>query len=172
MDKLYAGLPDVRVPLNVFSSWGGLSCYIKLTSAPGTIIRLTVNILDMEPSDCIYDSLIVYDALLPMRAKTLHRFVFKLGSYSNIATNTWTSWIYSKEDIICSKCVCTVSVFFPVGCVRQYGFPSLSSPPLTSCCSPSDSRKATRASEGSSRPFLRRVCAYVCVRECEKGKHL
>lgn len=81
MDKLYAGLPDVRVPLNVFSSWGGLSCHIKLTSAPGTVIRLTAVSLDIEPSDCIYDALTVYDALLPMRAKTLHRFVFKSGWY-------------------------------------------------------------------------------------------
>lgn len=77
VDKMYAGLPDVRVPLNVFSSWEGLNCHIKLTSAPGTIIRLTVDSLDIEPSDCIYDALTVYDALLPMRAKTLHRSVFE-----------------------------------------------------------------------------------------------
>lgn len=81
MDKLYAGLPGVRVPLNVFSSWGGLSCHIKLTAAPGSIIRLTVNSLDIEPSDCIQDALNVYDALLPMRAKSLHRFVFQNSGY-------------------------------------------------------------------------------------------
>lgn len=73
MDKLYAGLPEVKVPLNVYSSWGGLSCHIKLTSVPGSIIRLTVSSLEIEPTDCIYDALILYDALLPMRAKALHR---------------------------------------------------------------------------------------------------
>ncbi|XP_065114292.1 transmembrane protease serine 7 [Paramisgurnus dabryanus] len=74
VDKLYAGVPDVTVPLNVFSSWGGLSCHIKLTSAPGSIIRLTVRSLRIEPSDCVYDALTVYDALLPMRGMILYRF--------------------------------------------------------------------------------------------------
>ncbi|TRY78991.1 hypothetical protein DNTS_005025 [Danionella cerebrum] len=74
VDKLYAGIPGVSVPLNVFSSWGGLSCYIKLTSAPGSIIQLTVKSLRIEPSDCIYDGLTVYDSLLPMRALVLYRF--------------------------------------------------------------------------------------------------
>uniref|UniRef100_A0A8B9K1I4 Transmembrane serine protease 7 n=1 Tax=Astyanax mexicanus TaxID=7994 RepID=A0A8B9K1I4_ASTMX len=82
VDKLYAGLPEVKVPLNVFSSWGGLSCHIKLTSAPGTIIRLTVNSLDIEPTDCIYDAITVYDSLLPMRIKTLHRSVTATRSFS------------------------------------------------------------------------------------------
>ncbi|XP_066502487.1 transmembrane protease serine 7 [Hoplias malabaricus] len=90
VDKLYAGLPDVMVPLNVFSSWGGLSCTIKLTSAPGSIIRLTVSSLSIEPTDCIYDALTVYDALLPMRVKILHRqcesvrVPFSLVSTSNV----------------------------------------------------------------------------------------
>ncbi|TSK98457.1 Transmembrane protease serine 7 [Bagarius yarrelli] len=84
VDKLYAGLPDVRVPLNVFSSWGGLSCHIKLTSSPGTIIRLTVNSLDIEPSDCIHDALNVYDALLPMRAKSLHRYCGRYVSHATV----------------------------------------------------------------------------------------
>lgn len=75
VDKLYAGVPDVSVPLNVFSSWGSLSCYIKLTSAPGSVIRLTVKSFRIDPSDCIYDSLTVYDSLLPMRGMILNRFV-------------------------------------------------------------------------------------------------
>ncbi|XP_073796774.1 transmembrane protease serine 7 isoform X2 [Danio rerio] len=74
VDKLYAGVPGVNVPLNVFSSWGGLSCYIKLTSVPGSVIQLTVKSLRLDPSDCIYDALIVYDALLPMRGMILYRF--------------------------------------------------------------------------------------------------
>uniref|UniRef100_A0A671RUU3 Peptidase S1 domain-containing protein n=1 Tax=Sinocyclocheilus anshuiensis TaxID=1608454 RepID=A0A671RUU3_9TELE len=65
-------VPDVSVPLNVFSSWGGLSCYIKLTSIPGSVIRLTVKSLLIDPSACIYDALTVYDALLPMRGMILY----------------------------------------------------------------------------------------------------
>lgn len=73
VDKLYAGVPDVSIPLNVFSSWGGLSCYIKLTSAPGSVIRLTVKSFRIDPSDCVYDALTVYDSLLPMRGMILYR---------------------------------------------------------------------------------------------------
>ncbi|XP_063063578.1 transmembrane protease serine 7 [Engraulis encrasicolus] len=72
-DKLYSSLAEVMVPLKVFSSWGGLSCHIKLTSAPGTLIRLTIKSLHMEPSSCLTDSLTVYDTLLPMRGRILHK---------------------------------------------------------------------------------------------------
>ncbi|XP_012995091.2 transmembrane protease serine 7 isoform X2 [Esox lucius] len=73
VDKLYASVPGSRVPLNVYSSWGGLSCFVKLTSAPGSLIRLTISSLLIEPSDCVSDAFTVYDALLPMRGRTLYR---------------------------------------------------------------------------------------------------
>lgn len=73
VDKLYANLPGARVPLNVFSSWGGVSCHVKLTGAPGSLIRLTVTSFLIEPSDCVSDALTMYDALLPMRGRVLHR---------------------------------------------------------------------------------------------------
>ncbi|KAL1006499.1 hypothetical protein UPYG_G00073150 [Umbra pygmaea] len=73
VDKLYASGPGSKVPLNVYSSWGGLSCFIKLTSAPSSLIRLTINSLLIEPSDCASDALTVYDALLPMRGRILYR---------------------------------------------------------------------------------------------------
>ncbi|XP_036790880.1 transmembrane protease serine 7 [Oncorhynchus mykiss] len=73
VDKLYASLPGSSVPLNVYSSWGGLSCYVKLTSTPGSLIRLTITSLHIEPSDCVSDALTMYDALLPMRGRTLYR---------------------------------------------------------------------------------------------------
>lgn len=73
MGKLYANLPGLSVPLNVFSSWGGVSCHVKLTSAPGSLIRLTVASFLIEPSDCVSDGLTAYDALLPMRGRILHR---------------------------------------------------------------------------------------------------
>lgn len=73
MDKLYANLPGVSVPLNVYSSWGGVSCHVKLTSVPFSLIRLTVSSFLIEPSDCVSDAVVVYDALLPMRGRILHR---------------------------------------------------------------------------------------------------
>ena len=73
VDKMYASLPGARVPLNVFSSWGGVSCHVKLTAVPGSLIRLTIASFLIEPSDCVSDALTVYDALLPMRGRILHR---------------------------------------------------------------------------------------------------
>lgn len=75
VDKLYANLPGVRVPLNVFSSWGGVSCHVKLMTVPGSLIRLTFTSFIIEPSDCVSDALTVYDALLPMRGRILYRWV-------------------------------------------------------------------------------------------------
>ncbi|KAF3836505.1 hypothetical protein F7725_029063 [Dissostichus mawsoni] len=59
VDKLYASLPGASVPLNVFSSWGGVNCHVKLTSVPGSLIRLTVTSFLIEPSDCVSDALTV-----------------------------------------------------------------------------------------------------------------
>lgn len=79
MDKLHANLPGARVPLNVFSSWGGVSCHVKLTTTPGFLIRLSVASFLIEPTDCVSDALTVYDALLPMRGRILHRCAASLG---------------------------------------------------------------------------------------------
>lgn len=73
VEKLYANLPGTSVPLNVYSSWGGVNCHVKLTSVPGSLIRLTVISFLIEPTDCVNDALTVYDALLPMRGRILHR---------------------------------------------------------------------------------------------------
>nr|XP_020455605.1 transmembrane protease serine 7 isoform X2 [Monopterus albus] len=90
VDNMYANLHGARVPLNVFSSWGGVSCHVKLTAVPGSLIRLTIASFLIEPSDCVDDALIVYDALLPMRGRILHSLcepvssVFSLVSTSNV----------------------------------------------------------------------------------------
>ncbi|XP_034025406.1 transmembrane protease serine 7 isoform X2 [Thalassophryne amazonica] len=90
VDKMFANLLGARVPLNVFSSWGGVSCHIKLTSIPNSLIRLTIASFLIEPSACVNDGLTVYDALLPMRGRILHRLCdpvsssFSLVSTSNV----------------------------------------------------------------------------------------
>ncbi|XP_026217836.1 transmembrane protease serine 7 [Anabas testudineus] len=88
VDKMYANLQGASVPLNVFSSWGGVSCHIKLTAAPGSLIRLTVTSFFIEPSDCVDDALIVYDALLPMRGRILLSLCEPVSSsFSLVATS-------------------------------------------------------------------------------------
>ncbi|XP_023805891.1 transmembrane protease serine 7 [Oryzias latipes] len=90
VDKLYANLPGASVPLNVYSPWGGVNCHVKLTSVPGSLIRLTVTSFVIEPTDCVNDALTVYDALLPMRGRILHRLCelvstsFSIVSTSNV----------------------------------------------------------------------------------------
>lgn len=118
MDKLYANLPGARVPLNVFSSWGGVSCHVKLTTSPGFLIRLTVSSFLIEPTDCVSDSLTVYDALLPMRGRILHRCAVSLGLFLHIAT----SILKNPPRFMW----CLVLFFVDAaGCVRQCPAPSL-----------------------------------------------
>ncbi|XP_028288326.1 transmembrane protease serine 7 [Parambassis ranga] len=88
VDKMYANLPGARVPLNVFSSWGGVNCHVKLTSVPGSLIRLTVTSLVIEPSGCVNDALTVYDALLPMRGRILHRVCEPVSSSFSIVSTS------------------------------------------------------------------------------------
>ncbi|XP_019750472.1 transmembrane protease serine 7 [Hippocampus comes] len=88
IDKLYASLPGARVPLNVFSSWGGVRCHVKLTAVPGFLIRLTVASFQIEPSDCVHDALTVYDALLPMRGRVLHRLCAPLSSSISLVSTS------------------------------------------------------------------------------------
>ncbi|KAM9333600.1 transmembrane protease serine 7 [Pholidichthys leucotaenia] len=85
VDKMYANLPGIRVPLNIFSSWGGVNCHVKLTAVPGSLIRLTVTSFVIEPSDCVSDALTVYDALLPMRGRILHRLCEPVSTSSSIS---------------------------------------------------------------------------------------
>ncbi|TKS87754.1 Transmembrane protease serine 7 [Collichthys lucidus] len=88
VDKLYANLHGARVPLNVFSSWGGVTCHVKLTSIPDSLIRLTITSFLIEPSDCVNDALTVYDALLPMRGRILHRLCEPVSSSFSIVTTS------------------------------------------------------------------------------------
>ncbi|MEQ2286387.1 hypothetical protein AMECASPLE_001993 [Ameca splendens] len=88
VDKLYANLPEVSVPLNVYSSWGGVNCHVKLTSLAGSLIRLTVTSFLIEPTDCVNDGLTVYDALLPMRGRILHRLCAPVSSSFSIVSTS------------------------------------------------------------------------------------
>ncbi|KAL4001023.1 hypothetical protein ACER0C_006322 [Sarotherodon galilaeus] len=88
VDKMYANLPGVTVPLSVFSSWGGVNCHVKLTAVPGSLIRLTITSFVIEPSDCVNDALTVYDALLPMRGRILHSLCEPVSSAVSIVSTS------------------------------------------------------------------------------------
>ncbi|KAM6900144.1 transmembrane protease serine 7 [Xenentodon cancila] len=88
VDKLYANLPGVSVPLNVYSSWGGVNCHVKLTAVPGSLIHLTVTSFLIEATDCVNDALTVYDALLPMRGRVLHRLCEPVSSSFSIVSTS------------------------------------------------------------------------------------
>ncbi|XP_053716079.1 transmembrane protease serine 7 [Synchiropus splendidus] len=88
VDKLYANLPGVNVPLNIFSSWFGVSCHVKLTAPPGFLIRLTITSFLIEPSDCVNDALTAYDALLPMRGRILHRLCAPVSSPMSLVSTS------------------------------------------------------------------------------------
>ncbi|KAM9774494.1 transmembrane protease serine 7 isoform X2 [Syngnathus typhle] len=88
VDKLYASLPGVSVPLNIFSSWGDVRCHVKLTAVPGFLIRLTIASFQMDPSDCVHDALTAYDALLPMRGRVLHRLCTPVSSSISLVSTS------------------------------------------------------------------------------------
>lgn len=116
MDKLHANLPGAKVPLNIFSSWGGVSCHVKLTTTPGFLIRLTVSSFLIEPSHCVSDALTVYDTLLPMRGRILHRCAASLGLFLHITTSTLKTALAHVGVLL---------FVGAAGCVRRCPAPSL-----------------------------------------------
>ncbi|XP_061778466.1 transmembrane protease serine 7-like [Nerophis ophidion] len=147
VDKLYANLPGASVPLNVFSSWGGVRCHVKLTAVAGFLIRLTVDSLRIEPSDCVNDALTVYDALLPMRGRVLHRMceslsgVVSLVSTSNVMLlslamtsghKSFTGHFEAVAQEVCTSHIETKSQADMTGHIYSPFHPSLM-PPHCSC---------------------------------------
>uniref|UniRef100_A0A7N8YHF0 Transmembrane serine protease 7 n=1 Tax=Mastacembelus armatus TaxID=205130 RepID=A0A7N8YHF0_9TELE len=109
VDKMYANIHGARVPLNVFSSWGGVNCHVKLTAFPGSLVRLTVTSFLIEPSDCVNDALIVYDALLPMRGLCLFLSLSVCMSYiDTLLEPDITHQIYSPfhPSLLPHQCSC------------------------------------------------------------------
>ncbi|XP_013857713.1 transmembrane protease serine 7 [Austrofundulus limnaeus] len=142
VDKLYANLPGVSVPLNVFSSWGGVSCHVKLTSAPGSLIRLVVSSFLIEPTDCVDDALVVYDALLPMRGRILHSLCEPVSSSISIVSTSNVMLLSFRmsdnksfkgyfEAIAEEKCVSEVETQ-PEGQIYSPFYPSML-PPECAC---------------------------------------
>ncbi|KAJ8413193.1 hypothetical protein AAFF_G00091890 [Aldrovandia affinis] len=147
VDKLYANLPGAKVPLNVFSSWGGLSCHVKLTTSPGSLIRLTITAFQIEPSDCVRDSLTVYNALLPMRGRTLYRVcepvlhILSLVSTGNVMLLSFRLSQGSKsfrghfQAIVHESCLSVIQLQSEAGLggeIRSPFYPSLL-PPYCTC---------------------------------------
>ncbi|KAL2085199.1 hypothetical protein ACEWY4_018519 [Coilia grayii] len=146
-EKMYSSLPEVMVPLKVFSTWGGLSCHIKLTSAPGTLIRLTIKSFHIDPSSCVTDSLTVYDALLPMRGRVLHRACEPVSQSVSMVSTSNAMLLFFKftqgsksffghfeaiPDKMCLHMIKTTASASPEGQLTSPFYPSLL-PPQCAC---------------------------------------
>ncbi|XP_037550027.1 transmembrane protease serine 7 [Nematolebias whitei] len=142
VDKLYANIPGVSVPLNVYSSWGGVNCHVKLTSAPFSLIRLTVSSFLIDPTDCVSDAVVVYDALLPMRGRILHSLCERVSSsFSVVSTSNVMLLSFRMSDnksfkgyfeaIAEEKCLSQIETQ-PGGQIYSPFYPSLL-PPKCSC---------------------------------------
>ncbi|XP_072116359.1 transmembrane protease serine 7 [Mobula birostris] len=80
IDK-YAERAGTSVPLNFSAASGRVNCYFRLTSLLGYVIRLYVTSLQIEPDNCITDSLYIYDSLMPIRSRKLYRTCEPFGSF-------------------------------------------------------------------------------------------
>uniref|UniRef100_A0A8C4ZLC2 Transmembrane protease serine 7 n=1 Tax=Gadus morhua TaxID=8049 RepID=A0A8C4ZLC2_GADMO len=101
LDKPYAPLPGTSVPLELDPPGGGVSCHIKLTSAPGSVVRLTISSFLIQPSDCVGDALTVYDSLLPMSARTLRAWSGTCSMSDLLSTNALCKCSFSGADDVC-----------------------------------------------------------------------
>ncbi|XP_048122344.1 transmembrane protease serine 7 [Alosa alosa] len=179
-DKMYAILPEVMVPLKVFSSWGGLSCHMKLTSAPGTLIRLTIKSFHIEPSNCMSDSLTVYDALLPMRGRILHQACESVSHSVSMVSTSNAMLLFFKmtqgtksffghfEAINEQKCLHVIKTSLdagPRGQLTSPFYPSLL-PPQCSC---TWRFQAPRAGLGVALTFQNYMLKLKDLNACEHG---
>ncbi|XP_028823452.1 transmembrane protease serine 7 isoform X2 [Denticeps clupeoides] len=180
VDKMYAGLADVKFPLKVFSSWGGLSCYVKLTAIPGSVIRLAISSLSIEASDCVNDALTVYDALLPMRGKVLYRLCepvhqpLSVVSTSNVMLLSFSltqgvkSFMGDFQAILEEECLITVATqanSLSSGQLTSPFYPSLL-PPQCSC---TWNFQTPQSSLGVALTFRNYVLNPKDLKSCEHG---
>ncbi|XP_031440265.2 transmembrane protease serine 7 [Clupea harengus] len=179
-DKMYASLPEVMVPLKVISSRGVLSCHIKLTSAPGTVIRLTIKSLHIEPTDCVSDSLTVYDSLLPMRGRVLHRACEPVSHSVSMVSTSNVMLLFFKmiqgtksffghfEAVNEEKCLRTIKTSADAGSSGQFTSPFYPSllPPQCSC---TWRFQAPRADLGVALTFQNYVLNRKDLNACEHG---
>ncbi|XP_037381470.1 transmembrane protease serine 7 isoform X3 [Talpa occidentalis] len=69
----YADQPSLRYPLEISATSGRLMCHFKLVAVVGYLIRLSIESIQIEADNCVTDSLIIYDSLLPIRSTVLYR---------------------------------------------------------------------------------------------------
>ncbi|NWX97468.1 TMPS7 protease, partial [Nothoprocta ornata] len=100
MYDLYADHLHERLPLDVPAPSEGTICYFKLIALVGHLIRLSIVSLQIEADNCITDSLTIYDSLMPIKHKILHRACEPVdSSVSFVSTNNLMLVIFKAAQI-------------------------------------------------------------------------
>ncbi|MGH0165154.1 UNVERIFIED_CONTAM: hypothetical protein FKN15_065262 [Acipenser sinensis] len=88
LNDLYAEHPGFKVPLNVSSPSGRGDCHLKITALLGYLVRLSIVSMQIEENDCVSDSLVFYDSLMPIRSKILYKICgpFNSSAVSFVST--------------------------------------------------------------------------------------
>ncbi|XP_034771906.2 transmembrane protease serine 7-like [Acipenser ruthenus] len=88
LNDLYAEHPGFKVPLNVSSPSGRGDCHLKITALLGHLVRLSIVSMQIEENDCVSDSLVFYDSLMPIRSKVLYKICgpFNSSTVSFVST--------------------------------------------------------------------------------------
>uniref|UniRef100_A0A8D0G9F5 Transmembrane serine protease 7 n=1 Tax=Sphenodon punctatus TaxID=8508 RepID=A0A8D0G9F5_SPHPU len=70
---LYADQLHQQFPLDISATSERMLCYFKLIALLGHLIRLSIVSIQIEADNCITDSVIIYDSLMPIKSKILYR---------------------------------------------------------------------------------------------------
>ncbi|XP_054254981.1 LOW QUALITY PROTEIN: transmembrane protease serine 7-like, partial [Indicator indicator] len=73
MYDLYADRLQEHFPLDIHATSVETICYFKLIAPVGHLVRLSITSLQIEADNCITDSLVIYDSLMPIKHKILYR---------------------------------------------------------------------------------------------------
>lgn len=95
----HAEQSGVPVALNFSTSTGRVNCHFKLTSLLGHIIRLSLTALQIEPDNCVTDSLHIYDSLMPIRSRNLYRACESFGSFPVSFVSTGNGMFLSLKSL-------------------------------------------------------------------------
>ncbi|XP_043928445.1 transmembrane protease serine 7 [Protopterus annectens] len=101
---MYADHPGHHFPLNLSVTSVSGTCFFKLIALMGHVIRLSITAVQTEAEDCISDSLIIYDALMPIRSKILYKICKPMdSSISFVSTDNFLLISYKSTKTMGAK---------------------------------------------------------------------
>ncbi|XP_051870429.1 uncharacterized protein LOC127569668 [Pristis pectinata] len=98
IDK-HAEQAGISIPLNFSAASGRVNCHFKFTSLLGHVIRLSLITLQIEPDNCVTDSLHIYDSLMPIRSRKLYRACEPFGSFPVSFVSTGNGMFLSFKSL-------------------------------------------------------------------------